>query len=141
MIHIVKSVRSGTDPFDEQYIIFEVEAPVSTDSMGTLASFKGALPVNKLSLVDTEDADKDYVAKEVKKNHFILKPASDYLREACLKALYNKCLSEEELRNYLQIARTGIYKIIKEHISESANYTYKTLGDRISLSPIRYKRR
>ena len=139
LVGIVKSVHRGEEPFDENYLVFEVEGCLPTDSQGTLASFKGALPVNKLSLVDREEADRDFVAKEIKKNHFILKPTSEYLRQACLKALYSKALSEEELRNYLHIARTGIYKIVKEHISESANYTYKTLGDKITLSPIRHK--
>lgn len=148
----VKQVRSGNieEGFNLEYIVLEVEAPaapIAADSLGTLASFKGALPVEKLSLVDT-DGEKDYVAKEYKKDHFILHPTKehfiykhekDYIQRAVINALYNKGLSESELRNYLHIARNGIYKIIKEHMSESANYEYRRLGDKITLSAIRYK--
>ena len=145
----VKKVRSGNleESYGKEYLVFEVEGPVG-DSVGTLASFKGVLPVEKLSLVDT-DGETDYVAKEYKKDHFILHPTKehfmykhekDYIQRAVINALYNKGLSEVNLRNYLQIARNGIYKIIKEHMSESANYHYRRFGDTITLSTIRYSK-
>lgn len=150
----VKRVRAGVleERYKREYLVFEVEGPAAPggvgDSVGTLASFKGVLPVDKLSLVDT-DGETDYVAKEYKKNHFVLhptkehfiyKPEKDYLQRTVINCLYNKGLSEAELRNYLHIARNGMYTIIKEHISESANYQYRRLGNSITLSTIRYSK-
>ena len=96
------------------------------------------MPVDKVSWIDTEK-EKDYVPKEVAKNVFVLHPTAEQLRAACIRALSNKGLSENELNSYLTIARNGKFKIIKEHLSESTNYDYTRLGDKITLSPIRYK--
>lgn len=149
IIDDVKRVRSGQveESFKREYLVFEVEGPVG-DSVGTLASFKGVLPVDKLSLVDT-DGETDYIAKEYKKDHFILHPTREqfiyqneknYLQRTVINALYKKGLSENKLREYLQIARNGNYRIIKEHLLESANYHYRKLGETITISPIVYNK-
>lgn len=126
-------VREGNDPFEESmikqnYIVIEASTAGGC--------FHAALPVNALSLVDTDDADKAYVAKETKKNHFILKPTKEQMKTAIIKALYNKGLSEEQLNKYLKIAMLGNYKIIKEHIQENINKNYKILGNKIIVSSI-----
>lgn len=142
----VQSVQRGENPYNESYLVIECEAACpasvqSSDSDGTLASFKGVLPVKKLSLVDTDGKENAYVAKEVKKDHFILKPTTEQIRAAVINALYNHGLSEQELSNYLRIARYGRFTILKERMTESANRTYKCFGDKITLSSIDYKRR
>jgi len=122
-------VNQGTDPFEERFNYIMIEA----STVG--GSFHAALPVNALSLVDTDD-DNAYVAKEVKKDHFILKPTKEYLQKTLIKALENKKLTEEQRQKYLQIIHNGIYRIIKEHIQESISKHYKILGNRVIISNI-----
>ena len=122
-------VNQGTDPFEERFNYIMIEA----STVG--GSFHAALPVNALSLVDTDD-DNAYVAKEVKKDHFILKPTKEYLQKTLRKALESKKLTEEQRQKYLQIIHNGVYRIIKEHIQESASKHYKIFGNRVVISNI-----
>lgn len=122
--------KNGNDPFEEKLNYIVIEASTAG------GCFHAALPVNALSLVDTEDADKAYIAKETKKDHFILEPTKEYLQRTLLKALKNKELTEEQKRNYLHIIQNATYRIIKEHLQESVNNYYKVLGNRIIISNI-----
>ena len=119
----------GIDPFDERLNYIVVEASTAG------GSFHAALPVNALALVDTDD-NNSYVAKEIKKDHFILKPTKEYLQKVLIKALKNKILTEEQKYNYLKIIKNGTYRIIKEHIQESFTKHYKILGNKIVISNI-----
>ena len=121
--------KYGEDPFTEGLNYIVVEASTAG------GCFHAALPVNALSLVDTED-DQSYVAKETKKDHFILEPTKEYLQKTLLKALDNKGLSEEQKQNYIHIIKNGIYRIIKEHLQENINKSYKILGNRVIISSI-----
>ena len=123
-------VRKGIDSFEERLNYIIVEASTAD------GCFHAALPVNALSLVDTDDANKAYIAKETKKNYFILKPTKEYLQKTLLNAINSKELTEEQKRKYLYIINNGVYRIIKEHIQESTNKNYKVLGNKIIISNI-----
>lgn len=130
--NVAKSVRDqGEDPFEESYNKYSY-IMVEASTVG--GCFHAALPVNAISLVDTDDADQAYVAQELenKKDHFILKPTTEQVRSC----LINFC-KEHNLKEYLKIVRTGNIRIIKEHIQEHFNFSYKILGNNISLSKIR----
>lgn len=122
-------IDQGNDPFEEKLNYIVIEASTAG------GCFHAALPVNALSLVDTDD-DKAYIAKETKKDHFILEPTKEYLQKTLLKALKNKELTEEQRENYLHIIKNGTYRIIKEHLQENVNNSYKVLGNRIVISNI-----
>ena len=126
----VEDVRQGIDPFEEKLNYIVIEASTAG------GCFHAALPVNALSLVDTDDADKAYVAKETKKDHFVLKPTKEYLQKTLFKALNNMNFTEEQKQNYLRIINNGVFKIIKEHIQESVTKHYKILGNKIIISNI-----
>ena len=150
---IIDSVKSGNDPFAESfvkkaYIVFEAEAAISSTvspsivgnaSNGTLASFKGVLPVEPVSLVDTDGEEKVLIPKEVKKDHFVLKPTKEQLQLAILRNISNSKLSEMDYKRYVAITRFGNIKIIKEHLTESLPKVYKRFGDSITISNITYK--
>ena len=150
---IIDSVKSGNDPFGESlvkkaYLVFEAEAAISSTvspsiegnaSNGTLASFKGVLPVEPVSLVDTEGEEKVLIPKEVKKDHFVLKPTKEQLQLAILRNISNSKLSEMDYKRYVAITRFGNIKIIKEHLTESLPKVYKRFGDSITISNITYK--
>lgn len=122
-------VQQGIDPFEEKFNYIMIEASTAD------GCFHAALPVNALSLVDTED-DQSYIAKETKKDHFILEPTKEYLQKTLIKALDNKKLTEEQRHKYLQIIHNGVYRIMKEHIQESVSKHYKILGNRVVISNI-----
>lgn len=150
---IIDSVKSGNDPFAESfikkaYLVFEAEAAISPTvspsiegnaSNGTLASFKGVLPVEPVSLVDTDGEEKVLIPKEVKKDHFVLKPTKEQLQLAILRNISNSKLSEIDYKRYVAITRFGNIKIIKEHLTESLPKVYKRFGDSITISNITYK--
>ena len=150
---IIDSVKSGNDPFAESfvkkaYLVFEAEAAISSTvspsiegnaSNGTLASFKGVLPVEPVSLVDTDGEEKVLIPKEVKKDHFVLKPTKEQLQLAILRNISNSKLSEMDYKRYVAITRFGNIKIIKEHLTESLPKVYKRFGDSITISNITYK--
>lgn len=150
---IIDSVKSGNDPFGESlvkkaYLVFEAEAAISSTvspsiegnaSNGTLASFKGVLPVEPVSLVDTDGEEKVLIPKEVKKDHFVLKPTKEQLQLAILRNISNSKLSEMDYKRYVAITRFGNIKIIKEHLTESLPKVYKRFGDSITISNITYK--
>lgn len=150
---IIDSVKSGNDPFAESlvkkaYLVFEAEAAISSTaspsiegnaSNGTLASFKGVLPVEPVSLVDTDGEEKVLIPKEVKKDHFVLKPTKEQLQLAILRNISNSKLSEIDYKRYVAITRFGNIKIIKEHLTESLPKVYKRFGDSITISNITYK--
>lgn len=148
---IIDSVKSGNDPFAESfvkkaYIVFEAEAAITANpsiegnaSNGTLASFKGVLPVEPVSLVDTDGEEKVLIPKEVKKDHFVLKPTKEQLQLAILRNISNSKLSEMDYKRYVAITRFGNIKIIKEHLTESLPKVYKRFGDSITISNITYK--
>ena len=149
---IIDSVKSGNDPFAESfvkkaYLVFEAEAAISSTSPsiegnasnGTLASFKGVLPVEPVSLVDTDGEEKVLIPKEVKKDHFVLKPTKEQLQLAILRNISNSKLSEMDYKRYVAITRFGNIKIIKEHLTESLPKVYKRFGDSITISNITYK--
>lgn len=129
LTNMAKQVRAGEEPFEERFKTSYIMVEASTAG----ASFQAALPVNALSLVDTEDADKAYKAKEVKKNVFVLKPTTEQIK----KCLIEYCLSNG-LQPYLEIINKGNIRIIKERILESNNKTYKQLGNKITISNIKY---
>lgn len=150
---IIDSVKSGNDPFAESlvkkaYLVFEAEAAISSTvspsiegnaSNGTLASFKGVLPVEPVSLVDTDGEEKVLIPKEVKKDHFVLKPTKEQLQLAILRNISNSKLSEMDYKRYVAITRFGNIKILKEHLTESLPKVYKRFGDSITISNITYK--
>lgn len=150
---IIDSVKSGNDPFGESfvkkaYLVFEAEAAISSTvspsiegnaSNGTLASFKGVLPVVPVSLVDTDGEEKVLIPKEVKKDHFVLKPTKEQLQLAILRNISNSKLSEMDYKRYVAITRFGNIKILKEHLTESLPKVYKRFGDSITISNITYK--
>lgn len=126
------SVRDdGVDPFEEscnKYNYIMIEASTAG------GCFHGAIPVNAISLVDTDDADQAYVAHELKnkKDHFILKPTTEQIKNHLVRFC-----RENNLEEYLKILRSGNIIIIKEHIQEDVNKNYKILGKNIILSKIR----
>lgn len=126
--------KRGEDPFEENLYTKNLNYIVVEASTAG-GCFHAALPVNALSLVDTED-DQSYVAKETKKDHFILEPTKEYLQKTLLKALNSQGLTEEQKQNYIHIIKNGIYRIIKEHLQENINKSYKILGNRVIISSI-----
>ena len=134
LFSIVHSVRDeGVDPFEENYNPYSYII-VEGSTVGTC--FHAAVPVDSISLVDTDSADKAYIAQELKnkKNHFILRPTTEQVRSC----LVNFC-KRNNLKEYLKILKSGNIRIIKEHIQEDVNKSYKILGNNIILSNIRYK--
>ena len=129
LMNLANKVRSGEEPFEERFKTSYIMIEASTAG----ASFQAALPVDALSLVDTEDADKAYRAKEVKKNVFVLKPTTEQIK----KRLIEYCVSNG-LQSHLEIVNQGNIKIIKERILESNNKTYKQLGNKSTISNIKY---
>lgn len=127
-----KVVHQGEEPFKEDFTYNLNYIVIEASTAG--GSFHAALPVDALSLVDT-DGD-SYRAKETKKDIFILEPTKECLQRALIKALDNKNLTEEQKQKYSYIIRNGSYKIIKEHIQESISKIYKILGNKIMISNI-----
>lgn len=141
LIKAVNAVKTGHDPFSESvpnysfsYII--VEASTAD------GCFHAALPVNALSLVDTDDADTAYIAKELKhkKNHFILEPTKEYLQATLLDVINSYNIDETTKRKYYKIIKEGKYKIIKDHIQEDLNNCYKILSKKVLISNIHKQR-
>lgn len=131
--HLVRD--KGIDPFEENIVRYPFSyIVVEASTIG--GCFHAALPVNAISLVDTDDADNAYVAQELKdkKDHFILKPTTEQIRN-CLTQYFKV----HNLREYLKIATVGDIKIIKEHLQEDVNKNYKILGNKISFSNIYHK--
>lgn len=155
MRYIMNSLSKGEDPFElsmqesfkKSYIVFEVEAPmpIAGNSLlpaadqGTLASFKGVLPVEAVSLVDTDGDEKSLIPKEVKKDHFVLKPTKEQLQRAILKNILNTKLTEKEYNRYAGLIRLGNIKIIKENLTESIDSLYRKFTENITISKIYYK--
>ena len=142
---IIDSVKSGNDPFGESfvkkaYLVFEAEAAISsTVSPSIEGNASNGTPVEPVSLVDTDGEEKVLIPKEVKKDHFVLKPTKEQLQLAILRNISNSKLSEMDYKRYVAITRFGNIKIIKEHLTESLPKVYKRFGDSITISNITYK--
>lgn len=124
-------VNHGNDPFQEKYDYLIIEASTAG------GCFHAALPVEAITLVDTDDANKAYTPEEVKKDLFVLKPTKEYLQKTLLKALKGKRLTESERQKYENIIINGVYRITKNHIQEAISKHHKILGNhRIVISRI-----
>lgn len=139
--NITSSLSSGKEPFAENlnvsYIMFEIEG--SSAEAGTLASFKGALPVEPVALVDTDGDEKNLIAKEIKKDHFILKPTKEQLKRAILRNIATLKLSEFQIKRYNDLIKSGNIKILKSHLSENQDTLYKKFSNKITISKIYYR--
>lgn len=131
--HIVDALKDGEEPFKEDYtsnkyyIVFEVEAGgvTSTDGAnandGTLASFKGVLPIEPVGFVEPDGDEKNLIPKEVKKDVFILRPTKEQLYNAIYSNIVNSTMSEFDKKRYIQIFNKGKVNILKEKLNESIN--------------------